>query len=153
MPLRLGEALLEQGLVSREALERALETARTTRDSLFHVLVKTRLVAEDVLLRLVAGQQGLEFVSLKETPVDARAINSLAPKFAAHYRVMPVRLQDGVLTIAVSNPFDMAAEEDIETNLGYQVQRVLACEPDIGVIERGEIGHPGGHLPALRRRR
>ena len=75
--------------------------------------------------------------------LDDGAVRSFAPKLAAHYRVMPVRLEGGVLTLAVSNPFDMSATEDIETNLGYRVERVLACSGDIAAAIRWATSGPG----------
>jgi type II secretory ATPase GspE/PulE/Tfp pilus assembly ATPase PilB-like protein len=63
--------------------------------------------------------------------IDPAAVQSVPPKLASHYRIMPIKLASGVLTVAVSNPMDGAAAEDIETNLGLRVERVLA--------RRGEI--------------
>ncbi len=140
MPSRLADLLLERGLLTPEQLERAQALSRGGQGSLAGVLVRERLVPEEVLLRILAEQNGLPFVSLKDTPVDEAAVRSFAPKLAAHYRVMPIRIDSGVLTLAVSNPFDMAATEDIETNLGYRVERVLACAADIAEAIRRHYG-------------
>jgi type II secretory ATPase GspE/PulE/Tfp pilus assembly ATPase PilB-like protein len=131
MPLRLGDMLVEEGLLGAEQLDKALRLSRRTNESLIKVLVAHRFVSEEQLLQVLARQQGLPFLNLRDATIDQNAVQGLSAKFASHYRIMPVALRDGVITIAVSTPFDMSAVEDIETNLGYRVERVLACEPDI----------------------
>ena len=140
MPLRLGELLLEKRVLSQQDLDRALDIARQDRESLFAVLVRRQLVPEATLLDIVAETQGIRFLHLKETPIDERAVRSISPKLASHYRIMPIKLENGVVTIATSNPFDQSPSEDIETNLGYRVERVLACEADIQDAIRRHYG-------------
>lgn len=127
----LEKALLDEGLLSKEQLAEALTLARDKRRSLSDVLVESGFVGEAQLLRMLALRNGMEFVSLRDMPVAAAAVRLVSPKLATHYGVIPVRLQGQVLTIAVSNPLDMAPVEDLQTNLGLQVERVLACRGDI----------------------
>ena len=127
----LEERLLESGLISRPQLDEALVAARRAGESLAHVLQQQHAVPEKQLLPIVAEQYGLEFAELGEFPVEPRAVEAVSAKLAAHYGVMPIRLDAGVLTLAVANPVDMAAVDDIETNLGYHVDRVLASQGDI----------------------
>jgi len=132
--------LLKQDLISRADLDRALEIARESFTPLPFILVDHGFVGEEALLEILAGQHGLEFIRLGETAVNEAAVKVVPAKLASHYRVMPVRIESGVLTVAVSNPLDTAAAEDIETNLGYHVERVLACRNDIGEALRKHYG-------------
>jgi len=127
----LEDKLVQKGLLSEKELERAIEISRQSFKPLPTVLTEYNMVDEDGLLQLLAEQHGLEFVKLAETTVDRSAVEAVSAKLASYYAIMPVRLQSGILTIAVSNPLNMSAAEDIETNLGYQVERVLACRDDI----------------------
>jgi type II secretory ATPase GspE/PulE/Tfp pilus assembly ATPase PilB-like protein len=131
MSAKLEDRLLSEGLVSAGELARAQEESRRSLKPLATVLIETGRVAEAKMLRVLADRHGLEFVRLEDTLPDETAAEAVSAKLAAHYAIMPVRLEAGILTIAVSNPYDMAAVEDIETNLGYQVERVLACRGDI----------------------
>ena len=137
---QLGDMLIEEGVLSAEQFERAVHLAREQNESLIRTLVRQGLVAEERLLRVVARHQGLSFTVLRDRHPDSAAIASLSARFVSHYRVMPVRLDEGVLSIAVSNPFDMAAVEDIESSMGFRVERVLACEEDIREAIRVHYG-------------
>jgi len=123
--------LVEEGLLSAEQYEKALRLSREQNESLVKTLIRHRIVPEARLLPALARHHGLSFVALGELTPDAKAVSALSARFVSHYRVMPVKLEAGVLTIAVSNPFDMSAVEDIESSLGHRVERVLACEADI----------------------
>jgi type II secretory ATPase GspE/PulE/Tfp pilus assembly ATPase PilB-like protein len=136
----LEQKLLQDGLVAEQALTQAREIAGRTFRSLAEVLVENDLVDETDLLKIVAEQNGLAFLDLKELAIDPAVIRSVPAKLAAHYTIMPVKLEGGTLTIAVSSVMDMAAAEDIETNLGYQVDRALACKADISSALRSYYG-------------
>lgn len=127
----LEEELLQKGLVSKEDLEEALKVAGKAGSSLSSVLIARKLVSEENVLKILAEQHGLEFVRLRDAAVDRPVVKSVSAKLASHYVIMPVRLKSNVLTIAVANPLDTSAVEDIETNLGLRVERVLACRDDI----------------------
>ena len=132
--------LLEQGSLTREALKEAERISRQDRQPLTTVLLEHDMVAENDLLQLLAAQQGMDFVDLKETEIGHDAVDAVSAKLASHYGVMPVKLDAGVLTIAVSDPLDMSPAEDIETNLGYQVERVVASRTDIREALRRHYG-------------
>ncbi len=123
--------LVDEGVLTASQLEEAIKASRTRGESLVRTLVGLGMVAEEKLLRLVARQQGLEFISLRDTHPEPAAVASLTARFVAHYRIMPVKLSGNRLHIAVANPFDQAAIEDIESGQGLRVERMLACEGDI----------------------
>lgn len=128
---KLEQIILEKKLLPEARLVEAMEISRTTFKPLQDVLVERGFVREQELLKVLAEQHGLEFVDLKKISVDAAAVKAISAKLASHYRIMPVRLVSGVLTMAVSSPLDMSAAEDIQANLGFQVERVLACRSEI----------------------
>jgi general secretion pathway protein E/type IV pilus assembly protein PilB len=128
---KLDDIFLEKGLLSRENLEKAIEFARQSGLPLATVLVDRRFVSEIELLKVLAEAYNLDFIRLAELNIDASAVKAVPVKLATHYAIMPVKLVSGILTIAVSNPLDMSAAEDIETNLGCKVEKVLACREDI----------------------
>ncbi|MBM4142717.1 MAG: type II/IV secretion system protein [Lentisphaerae bacterium] len=140
MPQDLARRLIQTGLVSEQRLREAQETARAERRSLADVLVESGAVAEADLLPEVARLHGLEFVRLASLAVEDGAVKAVPAKLASHYRVMPVRLEAGTLTVALADPLDASAVEDIETNLGYRVERVLACRADIDEALRRHYG-------------
>lgn len=133
----LGEVLIDRGLLTSERLDEARSASRTSGRALATVLVSDGFVAEDELLPILADLHGLPFVGPDDLTASREAVRGVPAKIASHYGIAPLRLESGVLTIAVSNPLDMSAPEDIETNLGYHVERVLACRSDIlGALRR-----------------
>jgi type II secretory ATPase GspE/PulE/Tfp pilus assembly ATPase PilB-like protein len=134
---KLEDMILERKLLSREELAKATEVSRQACKPLATVLLDRKLVDERSLLQVFAELYGLRFVRLNEAAIPESAVHSVSPKLASHYGIMPVEIESGVLTIAVFNPIDMSASEDIETNLGYKVERILACREDIlGALRR-----------------
>ncbi len=131
MASQLGDMLIGEKLLTAAAFDRAVQLSRERNESLVRTLIREKMVPEDRLLRVIAVQQGVAFVSLREVRPEAAAVAALSARFVSHYRVMPVRLASGVLTMAVANPFDMAAVEDIESSMGLRAERVLACEADV----------------------
>jgi len=131
MMSRLVETLIGEGLITAERLAEAESLAASSYTPLTSVLVQQDFVDEAAFLRVYGQLNGLAFVSLREMTIDAAAARSISAKLAAHYQVVPIRLTETSITIAVSDPLDLRAAEDIETNLSLRVERVLACRADI----------------------
>lgn len=129
--MKLADRLVEKGLITKEQLDKALVLSRVTYKTLPQVIREENMVSEPDLLGVMAEHHGMKFVVLADMVLDPKAIKCVSAKLAAHYVVMPTHLDGRSLTLAVSNPLDMAPVEDIETNLGFRVQRVLACRDDI----------------------
>lgn len=125
------DKLVSAGVVTQEQLGVARKSAESRFIPLVTVLAGQPGVDESALLRMYAECHGMEFVSLREMEISPAAVRRLNAKLASHYKVMPVR--DGVqaLTIAVSDPLDLRAMEDIETAIGIRVERVLATRGEI----------------------
>ena len=138
--VRLEDELVKRGLLSAEQMDSAIDQARALYEPVFSFLMTSGAVKEDELLAVYADVQGLEMVVLSDLTVDKLAIKALSPKLVAHYGVVPVELAGSVLKVAVSNPVDMSAIEDIEANLGYRVERVLASRNDINAAIKKYYG-------------
>ncbi len=125
------QILLDAKLLTVEALEQARKLAAQTRRPLAAALVEHGFLPEADVLRAQARQFGMEFVTIADMKVDRAAVKAVTSKLSAHYGVMPLSLQDGVLILAVPDPLDLAAVEDIEATMGCRVERALACRDDI----------------------
>ncbi|OGX38439.1 MAG: hypothetical protein A3G91_01400 [Omnitrophica WOR_2 bacterium RIFCSPLOWO2_12_FULL_50_9] len=137
MPLRLGEILVEKQLITGEQLEQAIREHQKTKEFLGQTFIRLGLISEEKLLKVLAEQQGMAFLNLKEIWIDEEVIKKVPAKFAWHYKIMPIVLNGNVLTVATSNPFDMWSVDDLETNLGYRVETALALSCDIiGAIQK-----------------
>ena len=131
MALRLGDILVEKKIITPYELEMAVKEQQRTKEALGSALVKLGYISERQLLQILSEQQGLSFVEFKDLKIDDKVVKSVPAKFAIHYKVMPIAMDGHILTIATSNPFDMWPVDDLETNLGFRVERVLATTSDI----------------------
>jgi type IV pilus assembly protein PilB len=130
-PKQLGQILLEQGLISEEHLQRALDDHRNTPKSLGRVLIDLGYIRERDLVRALAEQVGLEFVDLTEYRIDAAATALLPEALCRRYRAIPIGEQDGRLLVAMSDPANVYALDDIRTITGRDVRPVVATANDV----------------------
>jgi len=131
MSVRIGEILVEKQLITEEQLAQAVAEHQKSKEFLGQTLIRLGFISEEKLLKILAGQQGITFLNLQDVKFDDEIIKKMPAKFAWHYKIMPITLKGNVLTVAMSNPFDMWSVDDLETNLGYRVETVLALSSDI----------------------
>jgi type IV pilus assembly protein PilB len=128
---QLGQILIELGFITPAQLESALEEHRKTPKSLGRVLIDLGMIKEADLVRALAEQVGLEFVDLNEFPIDATATVLLPEALSRRYRAIPIGERDGRLLVAMSDPANVYALDDIRTITGREVQPVVATANDV----------------------
>jgi type II secretory ATPase GspE/PulE/Tfp pilus assembly ATPase PilB-like protein len=129
---KIGELLLQKGLISAQQLETAVKESQRTGEIIGKVLVRMGFITQAQLTEVLAQQLGLVFYhSLKDIDVSMNVIKAIPPKFVWHYKFMPLKIKGSVLTIAVSDPLAVWIMEDLKLNLGYDVERVLSSEEEI----------------------
>ncbi|MBU0881469.1 MAG: Flp pilus assembly complex ATPase component TadA [Candidatus Omnitrophica bacterium] len=131
MALRLGEILVEKNLITIDELNIAIAEQQKTKEAVGQILVRMGFVVERDMLQVLATQQGIPFVDLKTKEITDKVLKNVPAKFVWHYKIMPISLDGNVLTAAISNPFDMWPIDDLETHLGFKVEKVLAASSDI----------------------
>ena len=129
--LLIGEMLVANGLITQEDLEVALNEKKKSGGFLGAILIRLGLVSETDLLPLLSGQLGIEYVRIKELKVDPKVIRKVPARFACHYKLMPVRMEKGILTIAMTDPLDVHTIDDLKLLLRCEVNPVLGGEKDI----------------------
>ena len=128
---QLGQILIEQGLISEQQLQEALETQERVPKSLGRILIDLNLIREIDLVRALAQQIGLEFVDLADFPVDPSSTALIPETVARRYRALPIAERDGTLLVAMSDPANVYALDDIRTITGREVQPVVATAGDV----------------------
>ena len=129
--LRIGQLLIEEEIVSAENIEKALKEQKKTGKFLCTVLIEMGLVQEETILPVLAKQMGLSFVKIKSLHIEPQVISKVPAKFAIHYKLMPVKLENNTITIAVTDPLDVHTLDDLRLILGIEVKAILAGEKDI----------------------
>ena len=128
---QLGQILIEQGLISEHQLQEALEQQERVPKSLGRILIDLNLIREIDLVRALAQQIGLEFVDLADFPVDPSSTALIPETVARRYRALPIAERDGTLLVAMSDPANVYALDDIRTITGREVQPVVATAGDV----------------------
>ena len=123
---RIGEILVELEIVDESDVSRALELQRSTGKKLGDVLLSEGLVQPRDLLRALAAQFDLEFVDLTEHPLDFELAQQIPAQLARHHRALPVWRRDGKIVVAMANPVDVLALDDIRDALRRPVLPVMA---------------------------
>ncbi len=122
--------LVQSGLITETQLEEALEFTADGR-SLTAVLDETGVASEVKIAQAVADQMGLVFIDLGGYDIDANAATSLSSELARRYTVLPVKIQDGELMVAMSDPANIFAIDDLRIVTGYDIRPVVAAESDL----------------------
>ncbi len=130
---RIGDVLLEWGSISPEDLQRALElqSQDPNRPRLGTVLVNSHLIDERTLTAALAELHGLSMVDLDTVEIDPDVGRSLDRGIAERYQVIPISMSGGQTMVAVADPFDMFAADDLRARLPGQVSLVVATPSQI----------------------
>ncbi|HEY8816068.1 MAG TPA: GspE/PulE family protein [Candidatus Dormibacteraeota bacterium] len=127
----IGQVLLDDGLITQEQLARALDVQRTTLLQLGGVLVSQGAVAEDDLTMVLSVHLDAPVADLKHTDVDAEVARLVPEEFARHNLVLPLRRENGHLTVAMGDPSDVHLLNDLRLITGLQVVPNIAGPSDI----------------------
>jgi type IV pilus assembly protein PilB len=131
---RIGEILLSEGTITREQLELALTMKRNDPRKLGEILLSLGYVTAGDLARALARQLKLEYVVISELSADEveeEALTLLDEATLRKYMVLPLRFQDGRLVVAMSNPNDMYALEDLRMLTRHPIRPVVVTEEDL----------------------
>lgn len=128
---QLGDILVDSGMITLDQLRTALDEHQRTGRLLGRVLIDLGLVRESDLVQALAEQVGLEFVDLAEYQIDASATALLPEAVARRYRALPIGERDGKLLVAMSDPANVYALDDIRIITNRDVLPVVATASDV----------------------
>ena len=132
---RLGEILVKNNLISRDQLSKALEEQKLSGGQLRlgSVLINQKLLTEEQLTSFLSKQYGVPSVNLGDYEIDPAVIKIIPPEVVQKYQLLPVNRAGATLIVAVSDPSNLFAIEDIKFMTGYNIEMVVASERDIKV--------------------
>ena len=128
---QLDQLLLARGLLSDEQLTEARDTAQQRGRSLGRVLIELGYVTEAGLVAILAEQLGLEFIDLADASLDASAIALVPEATARRHSCIPVRFEDDKLVLAMADPANVVAVDDIRALTKRDVVTVVATKVDV----------------------
>ena len=147
MRKKIGECLIQAGLITEDDLRNALAEHKRTGERVGVVLVRMNLATEKQIAKALAFQLGFPYINLAENPPEPSAV-VLIPKEVALKRIcVAARLEKNLLTVAMSDPLLFSLVQDLEFQTGYRIKQVVATRGDI--IDAINTGYPDKAL-ALR---
>ncbi|MFP4173902.1 MAG: hypothetical protein ACLFV4_13435, partial [Candidatus Hydrogenedentota bacterium] len=139
--LRIGEILVKAGVITDDQLDAALsEQAQMPYRRLGGILVANGYASDETIAYAVACQMGAPFLRLAEETIEAAAARLITGRLAAHHACIPIRADSKNLVLAMINPLDLIAIEDVELTTNRQVEPVVVTGSDLEEAIRRHYG-------------
>jgi len=131
MSSRLGEILIKENLITSDQLRQALEHQKASGGRLGTCLMKLGFISDDEITGVLSRQYGVPSINLKYYEVDANVIKLIPQDTAIRYQIVPLSRVGSTLTIAMTDPTNVFAMDDIKFMTGFNVEPVVASETAI----------------------
>src|SRR6185436_5865644 len=131
MPVRIGELLLKEKRITPDQLQQALNHQKTNGGKLGHNLVSLGLVKDEEITALLSRQYGVPSINLTQFEIDPSVIKLIPADTAQKYQIVPLSRAGSTLTLAMVDPTNVFAMDDIKFMTGYNVEPVVASEVSI----------------------
>ncbi len=128
---QLGDILLENGLLTADQLADSQAKQEREGSSLGRVLVELGYLSESQVVAALAAQIGLDFVDLSETVIDQAAVTLIAGTLCRRYTAIPVKIEGDRLVVAMADPSNVFAIDDLRAAAGMDVRAVVATRADV----------------------
>jgi type II secretion system protein E len=127
----LARILIQMRLIDPDEMERALFEHHKSGERLDSLMLKMGLLTEEQLLEAVARMLGLRFTRMNDLAIDPAIVARIPARLATHYKIMPIGMHEGVLEVALSDPYDVHMLDDLRLNLRAEIEPVVAPSKDI----------------------
>ena len=133
MSAKLGEILVRENLITPQQLREALEYQRANGGRLGSNLVKLGIVSDDVITAVLSRQYGVPSINLDLFQIEDDVIKLISQEVALKYTVLPISKVGATLTLAMADPTNVFAMDDIKFMTGLNVEPVIASETSIQI--------------------
>ena len=146
---RIGDIIVDLGFASREAVERSVELARTEGITTGQSMLRSGAVTLDQQARAVAERYGVDHVDLNVAQLDPGATSLVDPSVLRRHRAVPVAFSDDrTLILAMADPANVLAIDDIAMITGYEIRRAVATIEDVDAV-LGRLSRLGGSVEEI----
>jgi type IV pilus assembly protein PilB len=147
MAVRIGELLLKEKRITPEELQQALNYQRQHGGKLGYNLVKLGLVRDEEITALLSKQYGVPSIAIGQFEIDPLIVKLIPAETAQKYQVLPLSRSGATLTIAMTDPTNVFAMDDIKFMTGYNVEPVVASET--AVVEAIQAYYSRASAPSV----
>lgn len=142
----IGAVLLERGLVSKGQMESAIAEQRSSGERLDRVLIRQGVVTRDQVLSAIGDQFHMPIIDLATVVVESKVLEALPAKLVYKQNCVPISRSETTLTVATSDPFELAVLDELRLLTGCSIELVLADEDDLHKFIRAHYGVGGDTL-------
>ena len=128
---RLGQLLMRAGIITDKQLNDALEVHRATGSPLGRVLVDLGYATNSGILSVMAKQIGIEYIDFNERPPSPSAVAVVPKELAQRYTLMPVEVNEGTLLVAMADPQNVLALDDLRIITGFEIKPAISTKDEI----------------------
>jgi type IV pilus assembly protein PilB len=133
MSAKLGEILVRENLITSQQLREALEYQRTNGGRLGSNLIKLGIISDDVITAVLSRQYGVPSINLELFQIEEETIKLISHEVALKYTVLPISKVGATLTLAMADPTNVFAMDDIKFMTGLNVEPVIASEASLQI--------------------
>lgn len=128
---RLGDILISDGIITEEQLFTALSLQKETGNKLGAILIAQGWLSEDQLFHVLEAQYQIPYVDINTVYIDPKVPKMISEILARRHMAIPIRMDKNRLTIAMVDPLDMIAKDDIRITTGLEIDVVISAQQDI----------------------
>ena len=137
IPKQLGELLIDCKLITSQQLDEALSLQKERGGLLGQVLVSMKCISEEAIAQALTAQYGFPYLPLNNYEIDAEVAKIIPEHVAKQYGLIAVDRVGSILTVAMSNPLNTQAVEDVEMITHYKVQVFVTTASDVTTAIKG----------------
>jgi type IV pilus assembly protein PilB len=128
---RIGDLLVESGLISEEQLQNALREQRELKMRLGDVLITRNYITEQQLIEVLEFQLGIPHIQLYRQKIETKIINIIPQKLAEQHQVLPIRTDGNKLVVAMADPLDYFAIDELRMTTGFRIEPTIASKDEL----------------------
>lgn len=131
MKMRLGDILVKDGIITEEQLKKALDLQKGTGQKLGAVLIVQGWLTDEQLFTVLEEQYQIPYLDINNIYIDGKVPKLISESLARKHMAIPIKLEKNKLTVAMVDPLDMIAKDDIRIITGLELEVVISAQADI----------------------
>ncbi|MBQ8951858.1 MAG: Flp pilus assembly complex ATPase component TadA [Eubacterium sp.] len=135
--IRVGDLLVEAGAITEDQLQQALEKQKENGGRIGNVIMQMGFISKELLITVLTTQMGIEYCEVRSVQIDEAVLKLVPDNLVAKYRVMPIGFDPenpNILKVAMADPMDLMAVDDISISSGLQVEPMLSFDEDLSEV-------------------
>ncbi|MCR5148794.1 MAG: Flp pilus assembly complex ATPase component TadA [Eubacterium sp.] len=135
--IRVGDLLVEAGAITEEQLQEALAKQKESGGRIGNIIMQMGFISKELLITVLTAQTNIDYCEIKSVKIDEAVLKLVPDNLVNKYKAMPIGFDDNnpnILKVAMADPMDLVAVDDISISSGLQVEPMLSFEEDLNEI-------------------